>query len=314
VYETATHTTTARRVGRLPAGPVEVTVHRYDGGPGPTVYVQAAQHGIELNGPAALRRLHDDLRSAPLAGTVVAVPVANPLAFDSRSYLTPQAYDARAPNLNRAWPGDAEGSLGRRVAARLWELVADADAVVDLHTGTSDMLEHVRYLDGDDAARRLATAFGAPYVLADADGSEDAGGGRTLRAAAADAGVPALTAELANSRRVDHAAAANGAAGVRNVLRELDVLEPSPPDSSPVPLRGDAAPTRADESGLFELRPDVAVGDAVDAGDDLGAVYDPTTYERRQAVTAADGGVAYSLTRESVVMAGERLAAVARRA
>ncbi len=313
VYETATHTTTARRVGRLPAGPVAVTVHRYDGGPGPTVYVQAAQHGIELNGPAALRRLHGDLRSASLAGTVVAVPVANPLALDSRSYLTPQAYDARASNLNRAWPGDEDGSLGRRIAARLWELVEDADAVVDLHTGTPDMLEHVRYLDG--ATRRLAAAFGAPYVLADGDRGEDADGdGSTLRAAAAAAGVPALTAELANSRRVDPTAATNGATGVRNVLRELDVLEPSPADaSSPVYLRGDATPTRADESGLFELRPDVAVGETVDAGAELGAVYDPATYERRQTVTAVDGGLIYSLARESTVMAGERLAAVARR-
>ncbi len=313
MYETATHTTTARRVGCLPAGPVTVTVHRYEGGQGPTVYVQAAQHGIELNGPAALRRLHDDLRSASLAGTVVAVPVANPLAFDSRSYLTPRAYDARAPNLNRAWPGDPDESLGRRIAARLWPLVADADAVVDLHTGTADMLEHVRHLDGDGPARALAEAFGSAHVLADTDRDADTDGGRTLRAAAADAGTPALTAELANSRRVDRATASNGAAGVRNVLRELDVLEPSPPDTRSVQLRGGPAPTRADESGLFELRSDVAVGDTVDAGERLGAVYDPTTYERRQTVTAVDGGVAYSLARESAVMAGERLAAVARR-
>jgi Predicted deacylase len=177
------------------------------------------------------------------------------------------------------------------------------------------MLEHVRYPDGDGAARRLAAAFGAPHLMGDDDRGEDADGdGSTLRAAAAAAGVPALTAELANSRRIDPTAATNGATGVRNVLRELDVLEPSPADTpSPVRLRGDATPTRADESGLFELRPDVAVGETVDAGEELGAVYDPATYERRQQVTAADGGLVYSLARESTVMAGERLAAVARR-
>jgi predicted deacylase len=313
VYETATHTTTDYRVGRLPAGPVEVTVHRYAGGPGPTVYVQAAQHGIELNGPAALRRLHGDLRDAAVAGTVVVVPVANPLALDSRSYLTPQAYDATHPNLNRAWPGDESGSLGQRFAARLWDLVADADAAVDLHTGTPDMLEHVRVLDGDDAARTLAEAFGTGYVLVDEDREETAADGSTLRAAATAAGVPTVTAELANSRRVDRAAAETGAAGVRNVLRSLDVLDaPVPGSADPTPLRASPDPTRAAESGLFELRPDLSVGDAVEAGEELGAVYAPTTFDRRETVRAAAGGVAYSLARESAVVAGERLAAVAR--
>jgi predicted deacylase len=313
VHETATHTTTDYRVGRLPTGPVAVTVHRYAGGPGPTVYVQAAQHGIELNGPAALRRLHDDLRTARLAGTVVVVPVANPLALDSRSYLTPQAYDARHPNLNRAWPGDEAGSLGQRVAARLWDLVADADAAVDLHTGTPDMLEHVRVLDGDDEARALAEAFGTGYVLVDEDRGDDAGGS-TLRAAATAADVPTVTAELSNSRRVDRAAATTGATGVRNVLRALDVLDaPVPESGDPTPLRAVAEHTRATESGLFELRAGLSVGDGVEAGEELGVVYDPTTFERRETVTAAADGVAYSLARESVVVAGERLAAVARR-
>jgi predicted deacylase len=309
----ATHTATDYRVGRLPSGPVEVTVHRYDGDPGPTVHVQAAQHGIELNGPAALRRLHERLLTADLAGTVVVVPVANPLALDHRTYLTPQAYDARHPNLNRAWPGDPSGSLGQRVAARLWELVETADAVVDLHTGTPDMLEHARYLAGDDDARRLATAFGTDHVLADEDRA-DAGDadGSTLRAAAASVGTPAVTAELGNSRSVDRAAAETGAKGVRSVLRSIDVLDGSVPDRpAPTLLRGTAEHTRAQESGLFELAPNIDVGEAVETGEALGTIYCPTSFEVRQSVTATEGGVAYSLTRGGLVMAGERLAGVA---
>ncbi len=51
----ATHTATERRLARLPSGSdFPFTVHRYEGSLGPTVYVQAAQHGIELNGIAAL--------------------------------------------------------------------------------------------------------------------------------------------------------------------------------------------------------------------------------------------------------------------
>lgn len=139
-YETVTHTTAERRLARLPSGTdVAVTVHRYDGGAGPTAYVQAAQHGIELNGTAALRRLHHHLLTADLAGTVIAVPVVNSLAFDHGLYVTPQAVDAVNSNCNRVWPGDEAGTLQERIVAQLWELIESTDVVIDLHTGTPDM-------------------------------------------------------------------------------------------------------------------------------------------------------------------------------
>lgn len=312
-YEPATHTTTEYRLGRLPSGrDVAVTVHRYTGGSGPTVYVQAAQHGIELNGPAALRRLHDRLVDAEIAGTVVTVPLVNPLAFDHRSYATPTALDVQNPNPNRVWPGDDAGSLQERFVARLWEVASDADAVVDLHTGTADMLEHVRFRDEDPAARSLADVFGTEYLLADGDATGGEPSDGKLRSAAARAGIPAITAELSNSRQVTPAAIEAGVIGVRNVLRELDVLASAPPDPPErTVLRDDADPALADVSGLFELRPDVSVGDRLAAGDELGTVYDPASFDDLQTVTVGEPGVAYSLAREAVVVAGERLAALA---
>ena len=46
------HTTERVTLARLPSGvEIETTVHVYDGAAdGPTVYVQAAQHGREING------------------------------------------------------------------------------------------------------------------------------------------------------------------------------------------------------------------------------------------------------------------------
>ncbi|MFB6206470.1 MAG: succinylglutamate desuccinylase/aspartoacylase family protein [Haloglomus sp.] len=310
-YEPVSHTATDRPLGRLPSGAdVAVTVHRYTGGDGPTVYVQAAQHGIELNGPAALRRLHGRLLDAALAGTVVVVPVVNPLAFDHRSYVTPPEYDVLNPNLNRVWPGDESGSLQERLAAGLWELVTEADAAVDLHTGTADMLEHVRVPDGDADARRLGAAFGTEYLLTD-DASEEASDGQ-FRHAAAREGIPAVTAELANSRQVSDEAAKTGVAGVTDVLGAVGVLDRDPtPAPDQLRLRDDPSSTTATESGLFEPRSGLGVGDRVDTGAELGTVYCPSSFEQRETVTATDGGLVYSLTREGVVNAGERLADVA---
>jgi len=315
-YEAVTHTQTDRELARLPSGSaVTATVHRYAGGPGPTVYVQAAQHGIELNGPATLRRLHERLLSADIAGTVVAVPVVNALAFDHRSYITPQAYDAVNSNMNRVWPGDEEGSLQERLAARLWELVTGADAVIDLHTGLAAMIEHVRYQEGQAEARRLASAFGTEYLIVDQDETrmEESFQGK-FRTAAAREGLPAITVELSDSRQISRSAVDTGVEGIENVLRVLDILQGNPSDApTQTVLRDESSAVRTATSGLFEPHPDVAVGREVDAGDTLGDVYAPATFERQEVITAGNGGVVYSLAREAVVVAGERVASVAPR-
>ncbi|MFB6077432.1 MAG: succinylglutamate desuccinylase/aspartoacylase family protein [Halarchaeum sp.] len=301
-------------LGTLPSGtPVTVPVHRYVGGAGPTVHVQALQHGIEVNGPAALRRLHERLLDADVAGTVVVVPVANPLAFDHRSYMTPHALDALNGNLNRVWPGDADGTFQERLAASLWDVVCEADAVVDLHTGSADMLEHARFVEGDADAERLASAFGTSHLLVDADDAptDDAFSGR-LRVALAREDVPAITVELSNSRELAHGAVRRGADGLENVLRALDVLPGSPDDAPDQSVLHDRATDAiAGESGLFEARPGLSVGDRVAAGDELGTVYCPSTFTERETATAAVDGVVYSLTREAVVVVGERLVGVA---
>jgi predicted deacylase len=312
-YEEVTHRVTERTLGRLPSGDaVTVTVHRYVGGAGPTAYVQAAQHGIELNGPAAARRLHERLVDAHIAGTVIVVPVVNALAFDNRSYMTPAAYDAVNPNLNRVWPGDSEGTLQERLAASLWDLLDGVDAVVDLHTGTPEMLEHVRVRAGRPAAKRLGEAFGTDFLLTDDESTDEDGFSGTFRAAAAREGIPALTAELANSGRVAHAAVETGVEGILNVLRELGLLDGRPtPSPGQTVLRDAPEATTAAASGLFEPRPGVGVGDRIEAGEEIGTVYCPSTFEQRQTVTATSGGLAYSLSSGGVVFAGERLLSVA---
>jgi predicted deacylase len=311
VYEPAIHRTTDRRLGALPSGrEVGVTVHRYGGSDGPTVYVQAAQHGIELAGPAALRRLHDRLVGADLAGEVIVVPVANPLAFDGRSYVTPATYDAVSPNMNRRWPGDTTGSLVERFIAELWPLAESADAVVDLHTGTREMLPHVRHRHGDQAARRLATAFGTDYRLVDQDPGGDAAATGKFRVAAARADIPAVTAELGNSRAVSPEAAVTGADGVEQVLQALDVRPGTPdPPTEQVALMDAPAPVEAPASGLFEPARGITVGESLAAETTLGTVYDPASFEALATLTTPDEGVLYSLGRGSVI-AGERLAAL----
>ena len=321
------HTAEQATLARLPSGvAVETTVHRYGTGDGPTLYVQAAQHGREINGTELLRRLHRRLTdasagpdAADLAGTLIAVPVADPLSFDRVSYTTPEPIDSAAPNMNRCWPGDPEGSIHERMAARLWAEIEGADAIVDLHTGSPEMLTHTVYLRGDDDSRRLAEAFGTDLLLAEAAGDEAAAewanrnfGGK-LRVAATREGIPSITPELGSNKQLDEAAIATGLDGLMGVLRRLGLLDGEADPWDGTRARNHLGRVRAADSGLFVVDEGVELGMDVAAGDSLGSVYDPTTYEALQEATADREGVVYSIAREATVTAGQTLVGIAER-
>jgi len=317
------HTAERVRLARLPSGGrIETTVHRYGTGEGPTLYVQAAQHGREINGTELLRRLDGRLtaeRGPEIKGTLIAVPVADPLTFDRVSYTTPEAIDSAAPNMNRCWPGDPEGSIHERMAARLWDEIESSDAIVDLHTGSPEMLTHTVYRRGDDASRRLAEAFGTDLLLAEAAGDEadaewdarDFDG--KLRVAASREGIPSITPELGSNKQLDAGAIETGLDGLLAVCRHLDLLSGDSDPWNGIRARNHLGRVRAADSGLFVVDEAVELGMTVDAGDSFGTVYDPITYEPLQTATADRAGVVYSIARESTVTAGQTLVGIAER-
>jgi len=314
-----THTTEDIPLETLPSGvSLTTTVHTYRGSEdGPTLYVQAAQHGREINGTEVLRRFHDRLPLADLAGTIVAVPVANPLTFDRVSYTTPEILDSVNPNMNRVWPGEADGTLHQRMAARLWEYVETADAVVDLHTGSPNMLPHVVYREGDERSRALASAFGTDLLLAEA-ADEDAsaewhrrGFAGKLRVAAAKDDIPSITPEIAYNKQIVEPAVEIGVEGLLDVCRYLEMLPGEVDSSGQTIAKNHLGQVVASDSGLFRPEPGLEVGDRLTEGEPLGTVYDPRTYEPLHEAVADRTGVLYALTREATVTAGEQLASVA---
>jgi len=315
------HTAVRVTLARLPSGVrIETTIHRYGTGEGPTCYVQAAQHGREINGTELLRRLHGRLTApdAPrINGTLIVVPVADPLTFDRVSYTTPEIIDSAAPNMNRCWPGDSEGSIHQRMAARLWAEIESADAIVDLHTGSPEMLTHTVYLRGDRESRRLAEAFGTDLLLAEAAGEEaneewvDRNFAGKLRVAATRAGIPSITPELGSNKQLEEAAIRTGLDGLLDVCRQVGLLagEPDPWDGTRA--RNHLGRVRAADSGLFVVDEELTLGQRVEAGDHLGTVYEPTSYESLDEATADRAGVVYSIARESTVTAGQTLVGIA---
>ncbi|MDH3645088.1 MAG: succinylglutamate desuccinylase/aspartoacylase family protein, partial [Gammaproteobacteria bacterium] len=155
--------------------------------PGPTLCLTAAVHGDELNGIETVRRVVHDVRPDKLTGTLIAVPIVNLEAFHRHSRYLPDRRD-----LNRFFPGNPTGSSASRIAHSFFtEVIAHCDGLVDLHTGSFHRtnLPQLRADLNVEAVVELTKGFGATVTL------HSEGGHGTLRRAAVDAGIPAVTLE-----------------------------------------------------------------------------------------------------------------------
>ncbi|MFB6298393.1 MAG: succinylglutamate desuccinylase/aspartoacylase family protein [Salinirussus sp.] len=295
--------------GRLPVGetrdgaevglPVAVINGRRDG---QTLYVQAASDGDELNGVGVVRRFVPRLDPANLRGTVLVVGVANYHAFQVAEHRNP----IDDTKLNRAYPGDANGTSSERIAAATFEAATSADLALDLHQGsTSRMIEEVRVRCGSrhrlhDDCLELAKVFGCGYVL-DRKGPDG-----QLARAAPDEGIPTVDPELGGAVGWDEQSIRVGVEGVFNVLEYYDFL-----DGTVVPERQTRAngfeQYGAPAGGLVELQP--ALGERVSAGQQLFEVTDAFGATKAE-VSADSGGIFWRTRRLPQVATGEYVCSI----
>ncbi|MDH5408231.1 MAG: succinylglutamate desuccinylase/aspartoacylase family protein [Gammaproteobacteria bacterium] len=284
--------------------PLSMPVHVICGKrPGPRLFISAAIHGDELNGVEIIRRLIKDKVLKRLQGTLVAIPVVNVHGLLHQSRYLPDRRD-----LNRSFPGSDRGSLAARVAnIFMQEIVSQCSHGIDIHTGAihRSNLPQIRANLDDDETARLAHAFGVPVILNSniRDGS--------LREASAELGLPMLLYEAGEALRFDEVAIRAGVRGIKNVMRELDMLPPSRrkrKETNPVVARSSSW-VRASDSGVF--RSIVELGKRVEKGRVLGVISDPfgeTEFE----IKAAFEGIIIGCNRLPLVNEGDALFHLAR--
>src|ERR1043166_9578024 len=83
----------------------------------PLAVVTAGGHGDEYEGPAAVARLAGLLHGETMAGSLVAIPVANAMAWRAAQRTSPDD----GLNLARTFPGATTGSPTERLAAAIFE-------------------------------------------------------------------------------------------------------------------------------------------------------------------------------------------------
>jgi predicted deacylase len=261
--------------------------------PGPVLCLTAAVHGDELNGIEMVRRVLYNLEVKALSGTVIGVPIVNLQGFRRSSrYLS----DRR--DLNRFFPGDPKGSSASRIAYSFFhEIISHCNALVDLHTGSFHRtnLPQLRADLSNPDVVDITQGFGATVIL-QSDGAKG-----TLRRAAIDAGIPAVTLEAGEPMRLQEDQVSHGVKGIQTLMNKLGMYDYSSFWGDPEPVYYKSKWVRADQGGI--LFSQVNLGEKVKPGESLGTVTDPITNVRSELVSPYQGRV-IGMALNQVVMPG----------
>jgi predicted deacylase len=250
--------------------------------PGPTLCLTAGVHGDELNGIEIVRQIFEHTKPSQLSGMLIGVPVVNLHGFRRNSRYLPDRRD-----LNRYFPGHPSGSSASRIANAVFEgVLLGCNALVDLHTGTlhRSNLPQVRADLRDPRQLDLARSFGIGVVV------HNAGAPGTLRRAAQDAGIRAITYEAGEPMRFQREEIERGVQGVRSLMASLGLSGAHgrrDADDHRVYFR--SRWVRVDEGGIFLT--DRRLGERVQEGDLLGTVTDPISNERSQILAPVSGRI-----------------------
>ena len=207
---------------------IALPIIEYKGAPGPSVFIGAGIHGDELTGQASLWRLYDYLEDKEIKGTITIMPVLNPDGLNFGVRGIPEA----DVDLNRLYPGKADGYISERITAKIWEVAKKHDAIIDLHTmGPSIPMILIDRLSGDLKAKmdRLAEATGLTvleelppeaYALQNL--------GASLGGVACTVNIPNITIELGGGKMIDWDSVEAGYLAMTNVLVYLGVVNGTP--------------------------------------------------------------------------------------
>ena len=269
---------------------------------GRTLYIQAASDGDELNGVGVLRRVVPQLDPAEISGTILIVGIANYFAFQMGEHRNP----IDDTKLNRAYPGDEDGTSTERIAAATFAAATRGDLALDLHQGsTSRMINEVRVRCGKrhrlhEECLDLAKVFGCGHVL------DQKGPDGQLARAAPDEGVPTVDPELGGSVGWDEGSIEIGVEGVFNVLRHYDFLDGRVDTEAQTRATG-FEQYGAPAGGFVDFT--VELGDRVSPSTTLFEVTD-VFGELKAEVTADTGGVFWRTRRLPQVATGEYVCSV----
>ena len=181
----------------------------------PRVLIVAGLHGDEVVSVAAARILLDKLKNLTIRGTVRIIPIANELGL----YIGSRTNPIDGKDLNRVFPGNENGSVSERLAAKIWSLALESDYIVDLHGCEELCVPHILTVFDNDRSTDLAKLIPIEYVV----GSQVTRGQLFIEAAYADR--PAVLIEIPGARSFKWSIAEDIATRLLSFLASIGIIK-----------------------------------------------------------------------------------------
>ncbi len=237
-------------------------------------------HGNEWEGQIAVKRLCHDLAAADVSGLIILVPQLSESACSANQRISP----LDNVNMNRAFPGNAQGTISLRIAHFVKTLIFPrVRVIVDLHSGGMEggfalctSFHPVPDVRQREEMLEAASLFDTPFIFIY---SSDMASGLLTSEAEAE-GKIAIGGEFGYGETASRIGVLHAYEGVRNLLRhygqlagqfvKIDVSRAAEPTLVAAPHLEAYVP--CPRSGIWEPRVDL--GQAVSSGDLIGYLHD----------------------------------------
>jgi uncharacterized protein len=184
---------------------------------GPTIGINAALHGNELNGISTIFKLIKEIDPKKLKGTLVLIPISN-----VPGYLMNQREFSDNVDLNRIMPGKIVGSASDLYAhAFTSKIIGKLNYLLDLHTASHGRVNSL-YIRADIESEETRTLayLQNPHIIVKKFDEEG-----TLRSWANENGIPAITIEIGNANAFQHSLIDETLDGILNTLMHFEMIE-----------------------------------------------------------------------------------------
>lgn len=193
---------------------------------GPVLWLTACIHGDEVGGIVIIQEVFKRIRHRLRKGMVYAFPLMNPLGFDTTS----RNITLSREDLNRSFPGNPNGTLGERLAERIFTTILETSPtlVLDLH---NDWIKSIPYalIDRDPGKSYQETYQKARSMLAETGFcaiEETEAISRSFSYNLLLNSIPAITLELGEPYVVNERNIMYGVNSIWNIMAHLGMIEP----------------------------------------------------------------------------------------
>lgn len=260
-------------------------------------------HGDELEGQYVCFELIRRIRQQKdkLCGIVDIYPAMNPLGIDSITRGIP-AFEL---DMNRLFPGDAEGNMTEYLASRIVEDLAGSEVVLDIHASNIYLTEIPQIRVNMQHEKKLLPlaeetnvdfvwVHGASTVLES-----------TLAYSLNSIGTPTLVVEMGVGMRITRTYGDQLVDGILNLMRKLGIWKgETRPVRKPIISRDpkDVAYLNATRGGLFV--PAIRHWEQLKQGELIGQIIDPLSGGVRDEVIAPMDGILFTIRDYPIVDEG----------